>query len=137
MATSGFTGLSYPFRVSSQGGAVLTTTDSDDSSHIDESIRQILGTSELERPMELDIYSNLDSTLFEPNDEALHAIIKSIIVEDLTDLEDRISVEEDNIEITTDLDENGVECLFATITYTILKWNTETTTTFNLGEVNG
>ena len=135
MTSSGFTGLSYPFRINSQGGAVVSTTSSDDTSHIEDSIKQILGTYESERPMEMDIYSNVDTALFEPNDEGLQAILINIIAEDLERLEERISVEEDDISIFTDVDSDGIEYIYVTITYKVLKYNTYSTSTFKLGEV--
>ena len=135
MSSKGFTGLSYPFRITSQGGSAISTTSKDDSSHIDDSIAQILGTYDLERPMEPEISSNLDTALFEPNDETLQELLKNIIAEDLERLEERISVSEEDIEFNIEVDEEGVEYLYAIITYTILKYNTQHTTKFNLGEV--
>ena len=134
MSSSGFTGIGYPFRLNSQGGVVTTTTSKNDSSHIDDSIRQILSTNELERPMETEIYSNIDQVLFEPNDEGVQAILRSIIVEDLERLEDRISVSEENIDFVVE-EENGIEYLYVIITYTILKYNADFTSQFKLGEV--
>ena len=134
MSETGYKGISYPFRVSSQGGAVTTTTDKFDSSHIDDSIRQILGTYELERPMEPDIFCRFDMALFEPNDEEFQEVLKDIISEDLERLEDRIEVDVDNI--TFDVEEiEGISYLYVTIPYTVIKYNVETSTTFNLGEV--
>ena len=135
MSVTGFTGLSYPFRITSQGGTAMSTTNQSDSTHIDESIYQILGTYESERPMEMEIFSNLDTSLFEPVDEGMQAILRSIIVEDLERLEDRISVSEDDIEFSVEEDSGGVEYLYVTITYMILKYNTYTTSQFKLGEV--
>lgn len=134
MSSSGFTGLSYPFRINSQGGVAVTTTNKNDSSHIDDSIKQILGTYELERPMETEIFSNLDQALFEPNDEGVQAILKSIIVEDLSRLEDRISVSEEDIDFAIEK-HGGVEYLYAIITYKVLQYNTTFTSQFKLGEV--
>lgn len=134
MSSSGFTGIGYPFRLNSQGGIVTTTTSKNDSSHIDDSIRQILSTNELERPMETEIYSNIDQVLFEPNDEGTQAILRSIIVEDLERLEDRISVSEEDIDFVVE-EESGIEYLYVIITYTILKYNSEFTSQFKLGEV--
>ena len=134
MSLSGFKGISYPFRVSSQGGAVMTDTNEFDSSHIDDSIRQILGTYELERPMESDVFCRFDMALFEPNDEVVNSLLKDLIIEDLSRLEDRIEVDEDSIEFEV-YEVDGVSYLYVTISYTIIKFNTYTTTTFNLGEV--
>ena len=134
MSVSGFTGLSYPFRISSQGGAVMSTANKDDSSHINESIQQILGTYELERPMESNIFSNLDTALFEPNNIGIQAILKNIIAEDLERLEDRISVNENDIEFTIE-EVDGVEYIYVVINYTLIKYDTSSTAKIKLGEV--
>ena len=134
MSSSGFTGVGYPFRINSQGGVVVTTTNKNDSSHIDDSIRQILGTYELERPMEVEIFSNLDQALFEPNDEGIQSILRSIIVENLERLEDRISVSEKDIDFVVEEDD-GTEYMYAIITYKVLRYNATFTSQFKLGEV--
>ena len=45
MPQSGFTGISYPFRISNRGGVVMSTTSRHDPSHISESIQQIFNTN--------------------------------------------------------------------------------------------
>ena len=81
-----------------------------------------------------DIFSNLDQALFEPNDEGVQAILRSIIVEDLERLEDRISVSEEDIDFVVEED-NGIEYLYAIITYNVLRYNATFTSQFKLGEV--
>lgn len=135
MPKSGFTGISFPFRISSQGGVVTSTTSMSDPSHIEESIRQILGTRFLERPMESSIYSTIDTMLFEPNDESLQQVLKARMVADLERLEERIEVEEDDIEFSVQTEARG-EFLYATITYKIIKYQTYYTTTVKVGEVS-
>lgn len=135
MPQSGFTGISYPFRISNRGGAVMSTTSSTDSTHIAESIQQIIGTSFLERPMESEIYSEVSTLLFEPNDETLKQILKNRIVEALERLEDRIECEEDGILFEVE-EENNVEYLCAYITYKVIKYNTYYTSRIQIGEVN-
>ena len=135
MAQSGFTGISYPFRVTNRGGCAMSTTSRTDPTHIAESIQQIFGTNYLERPMEGgEVYTTVTMLLFEPNDEGVQAILRSIIVEDLERLEDRISVSEEDIDFVVE-EENGVEYLYVIITYTILKYNADFTSQFKLGEV--
>ena len=135
MPSSGFKGISFPFRVSSQGGIVTSTTSSTDPTHIAESIRQIFGTRFLERPMESEIYSTVDTILFEPNDESLQQVLKSRMVADLERLEERIEVGEDDIEFFVQSEAKG-EFLYATITYKIIKYQTYYTTTVKVGEVS-
>ena len=135
MPQSGFTGISYPFRVNNRGGVSMSTTSVTDPTHIAESIRQIFNTSFLERPMESDIYTTVTSLLFEPNDEALQAVLKSRMVDDLERLEERVTCSEDDIEFTIEI-EDDVEFLYANRTYTIIKYNTSYTSKVKVGEIN-
>lgn len=135
MPESGFTGISYPFRISNRGGCVMSTTSVDDPTHIEESIEQILGTNFLERPMESDIYTSVTSLLFEPNDVSLQQVLKNRIVDDLERLEDRIECSESDIEFEVE-EEDGVEYLYAVITYKIIKYNTYYTGRVKVGEVS-
>ena len=135
MPQSGFTGISYPFRVNNRGGVSMSTTSATDPTHIAESIRQIFNTSFLERPMESDIYTTVTSLLFEPNDEALQAVLKSRMVDDIERLEERVTCNEDDIEFTIEI-EDDVEFLYANLTYTIIKYNTSYTSKVKVGEIN-
>ena len=135
MQQSGFTGISYPFRVNNRGGVSMSTTSATDPTHIAESIRQIFNTSFLERPMESDIYTTVTSLLFEPNDEALQAVLKSRMVDDLERLEERVTCSENDIEFTIEI-EDDVEFLYANLTYTIIKYNTSYTSKVKVGEIN-
>ena len=135
MPKSGFRGISYPFRIGPQGGVVMSTTSATDPTHIAESIGQIFNTSFLERPMESDIYTTVTSLLFEPNDEALQAVLKSRMVDDLERLEERVTCSEDDIEFTIEI-EDDVEFLYANLTYTIIKYNTSYTSKVKVGEIN-
>ena len=135
MPQSGFTGISYPFRISNRGGCVMSTTSRTDPTHIAESIQQIFNTNYLERPMESSIYSSVTTLLFEPNDISLQQVLKSRIVGDLERLETRIECTEDDIEFVVET-ENDVEFLYANITYKITKYNTYYTSKIKVGEVN-
>ena len=134
MPNSGFTGISYPFRISSQGGVSISTTSLNDVSHINESIQQILGTNYLERVMEAEIYSNVQTSLFEPNDVSLQQVIKSQIVDAIRRLEERVELEENDIELTVETTQEG-EFLFAEITYKVIKYQTYYTTKVKVGEI--
>ena len=133
MPQSGYTGISYPFRISNRGGVVMSTTSKNDPTHIAESIQQIFNTDFLERPMEADVYSTITSLLFEPNDITLQQILKNRIVENLERLESRIQCTEDNISFEVEV-ENDLEFLYANITYKILKYNTYYTSKIKVGE---
>ena len=134
MPQSGFTGISYPFRISNRGGVVMSTTSKHDPTHIAESIRQILSTEYLERPMESDVYSTISSLLFEPNDITLQQILKNRIVSDLERLEERIECDEDGVSFEVEV-EDFVETLYINITYNIIRYNTYYTSKIKVGEV--
>lgn len=135
MPNSGFTGISYPFRIGNQGGVMTSTTSKYDVAHIEESITQILGTNYLERVMEAEIYSQLNINIFEPNNESLQQVIKSQITDCLLRLEKRISLKEDDISFTVETTEKG-EILYATITYKVIKYQTYYTSKVKIGELN-
>lgn len=135
MPQSGFTGISYPFRISNRGGCVMSTTSRTDPTHIAESIQQIFNTNFLERPMESEIYTSVTALLYEPNDIALQQVLKTRIVDDLERLEERIECDEEGIEFKVEV-EDDVEYLYAYITYNIIKYNTYYTSKVKVGEVS-
>lgn len=100
---SGFTGISFPFRISNTGGVEMSSTSADDISHISEAIQQIILTHQGERKMEYDFNSAINEYVFDPNDVGLQSILAFQIKKALTNLEDRIEVvsvrvvSEDNI----------------------------------------
>lgn len=134
MPRSGYTGISFPFRISNRGGVVMSTTSANDSTHIDESIKQIFATNFLERPMEAEIYTTITSLLFEPNDFTLQQILKERMVDDLTRLEERIECDSDDIEFTVET-EGDIEYLYAMITYKVIRYNTFYTSKIKVGEI--
>lgn len=136
MPRSGFTGISYPFRVNNRGGVTMSTTSETDPTHIAESIQQIFSTDFLERPMEGgEIYTTVTSLLFEPNDISLQQVLKARIADDIERLEERVECEEDDINFVVEVDDNGVEYLYAEITYMITKYNTYYTSKIKVGEI--
>ena len=135
MPQSGYTGISYPFRINNRGGCSMSTTSKNDPSHIAESIQQIFNTEFLERPMESDVFSNVTTLLFEPNDISLQQVLKLRIVQDLERLEKRIECKERDIEFVVEEVESNKECLFVNITYKIIKYNTYFTSKIKVGEI--
>lgn len=132
---SGFTGISFPFRINSRGGVSMSTTSSTDPTHIKESIQQIFLTNFLERPMEGgDIYTTISNFLFEPNNIALQQVLKSRMVSDLIRLEPRIRCSEGDIEFEVE-ESQGVQCLYAILTYRVIKYNTTYTSKIEVGEI--
>lgn len=135
MKETGYTGVSYPFRINSNGGVATSTTGFNNSQHISESIEQILRTNFLERPMEGGtFFSSIDTLLFEPNNQELQNILRYNILKALEYLEPRISCENGDIQFSVETD-GGVECLYAIITYRVIKYNTTSVSKINLGEV--
>ena len=116
MPQSGYTGISYPFRISNRGGCVMSTTSRNDPTHIAESIQQIFNTGFLERPMESQVYTTVKSLLFEPNDISLQQVLRKRVVDDLDRLEERVECDEDGVEFEVE-EEGGVEYLYVNITY--------------------
>lgn len=134
MHKSGYKGISFPFRISSQGGVVMTTTDYNNPTHIEESIKQILGTNYLERVMQPDIYSRVSLALFEPNDSSLINLLKTRIVEDLERLDSRIVINEGGVELFSE-ENDGVSILYVNLTYQITSYETTFTTKAEVGEI--
>lgn len=111
----GYTGVSFPFRIGVNGGVQLSTTDKYNAQHIMESIQQILNTEYSERPMEMEIYSNVDSTIFEPNDKMTQSILAEEIVDCIERLEERVSLSSDDISFYTITTESGAEELYCNL----------------------
>lgn len=113
-------GVSYPFRIGNTGGIAMSGTDINTPTHIEEAIKQILGTEQGDRDME-NFHSNLSHLIFKPDDISLKTLLINQIKESLSELEDRISVNS-----ITDIEsretENGETYLYATINYTILAY---------------
>lgn len=126
-----FTGISFPFRVNNQGNVVLSSVDTSSASHLNESIEQILHTSYGERVMENNMFSDINSALFQPNDISLQRYLANKIVSAL-EIDERINVDEDNIEFTT---EDGI--LYVNIKYTTVFNEESYDVTVRLGEVIG
>ena len=135
MPQSGFTGISYPFRINSRGGVSMSTTSATDPTHIVESIEQIFGTNYLERPMEgYEVYTSVSTLLFEPNDVALQQVLKARMVADLERLEQRIECDENDISFVVE-EEDGVQILYANISFRIIRYNTTYTSKVKVGEI--
>lgn len=127
---TGYTGISFPFRIGIKGGIVMSSTTLYSVPHIEESIQQILGTRLRERVMELYFGSDIDSYIFEPNDLTTHTIIKYEIVEALTKFEPRIRIEEQDIILKAE-----DEKLYATLNYEVISYGLTYSSKIYIGEV--
>ena len=126
---SGFSGLSFPFRVSGTGGIEMSTTSVSDISHITEAIEQILLTRPRERKMEYHFKSALDTLIFEPNDESLKSLMVYHVEEALKELEDRIDVLDVDI-----ISEDNI--IYVIVTFRVLVYDTVYTKKIKVGDVN-
>jgi phage baseplate assembly protein W len=98
--TLGPTGIKFPFRFSSSGRVAVSTTTINDTSHIKESIEQILFTAYRERLMLPLFGSPLNTLTFEPQ-EAFKGLVESEIVDALETYEKRIQLTKVNYSIQT------------------------------------
>ena len=129
MAESGFTGISFPFRIGVKGGVVMSTTSVSDVQHIIEAMTQILGTRPMERCMEYHFKSDLDSDIFEPNDASCRTLIAYQAEEALKELEDRINV--NSIEVVSE-----DSTINAVVNFTVLKYNTVHVAKIKVGDLS-
>ena len=93
-------GISFPFRVSVQGGATMSVANDTEITHIVEQMQQVLKTPKFERGMEYHIYSEVDSLTWEANKPSTAVIAKYYIKDCLTRCVPLIDVED--IEIIND-----------------------------------
>lgn len=91
-------GISFPFRIGTKGGVAMSTSDLYQSTHLAESIQQLLSTRVGERVME-NIGANISYQVFEPNEIGTHTLIKYEIVEAIKQYEKRVTVTESDVEI--------------------------------------
>ena len=93
-------GISFPFRVSVQGGATMSVANDTEITHIVEQMQQVLKTPKFERGMEYHIYSEVDSLTWEVNNPSTAVIAKYYIKDCLTRCVPLVDVED--IEIIND-----------------------------------
>ena len=124
---TGFTGISFPFRINGKGGVTMSSTSVSDVPHIIEAIEQILLTKPRERRMEYHFKSDLDTDIFEPNDSSAKNLIEHQIREALGNLEDRIEV----VNVGISSENNKIQ---ADITFRVLMYNTTYSGRIKVGE---
>lgn len=127
MPQAGFTGISFPFRISGTGGIAMSSTSVSEVPHIVEAMEQILLTRPRERCMEYHFKSDLDLDIFEPNDVSAQKLVEYQIRNALQALEDRIEIASINVFSKDNM-------IYATITFKVLKYNTTYTKTVKVGE---
>lgn len=127
--STGFTGISFPFRIGNKGGVVMSSTNSIEVPHIMEAMQQILLTRPMERGMEFHFKSEIDSNIYEINNVSTHTLIAYQVKEALRELEDRIVVLD---VIVTEED----EYIYATVLFKVLIYDTTYSTKLKVGESN-
>lgn len=123
----GYKGVSFPFQLNKKGGILLSDTTVDAPIHLTQGLEQLFNTRRNERVMETDYFCPLEETLFE-EDESAETMIKSIMVDAVENLEERVTLEEDDIEIVHL--EDGIQAI---VTYTAEDLGIEETIPVNLG----
>lgn len=97
-STKGYKGISFPFRVTSRGGIAVTSTSATDLSHIEEALRQLIGTARGERIMEA--YGTERSPALFGQAEEMNpqvALLKLYVEEALARDENRVKLEYINV----------------------------------------
>ena len=129
MAETGFTGISFPFRIGVKGGVVTSSTRVVNIQHILEAMEQIIRTRPMERCMEYHFKSDIDYDIFEPNDASCRTLIAYQVEEALRELEDRIEVNSVNVQ-------SKDETIVAVINFTVLKYNTVHVANIKVGDLS-
>lgn len=106
-----YTGISFPFRIGVRGGVVMSTTSPSNVAHIVEGMTQLVRTSLYSRIMEPRIFSSVDTTVFQPNDESLKTLLAFEVREALS-LDQRISVSDVKVEVSN-------STIYASVTFRI------------------
>lgn len=113
-----YTGISLPFRVGNSGGVVMSSTAVEDATHIIEGIKQLLCTSKFERRMNKDFYSEVETSIFEPEDLGLSTLLQFQVKEALTFFDEVIDV----ISVTPTMRNEKV---FVSITFNLKIYDTQ------------
>jgi phage baseplate assembly protein W len=101
-----YTGISFPFRLSSKGGVQLSSLSESSVARQNEAILQRILTKRFERTMEFHIYSRLHSVIFDSIDDSDIPYVKYLVKEAIH-LETRITVKDEDITVTIDQDNNS------------------------------
>lgn len=129
MNENSHTGISFPFRIGVKGGVVLSTSNSNEVTHIVESMQQILRTFKYERTMETHLYSELDTSIFEPNNVSTHTLLKYQIKDALGRLEPRVEV------LSVDIIYEH-STIFAMVNFKVTSYDGEYTSKLKVGDAD-
>ena len=123
-------GMKFPFGFTQRTGGVYkgtSTEESEDIQHIEQSLRQILGTVVGSRVIRRDFGSLLASIVFDPNDVTLDVRLDYIIRRAIETWEPRVIIGP----ITTDRTEWQDGRIYIDIAFTIIKTNVASNMVFS------
>lgn len=130
MSKRGFKGISFPFRFDGRGGVAKSSTDFDDCTHIEESIKQILATARGERIHEVGFGSEVRKSQFKNLTDPTEISELQFYVQDaLNKWENRVKVNDINITPFYEGDMSGV---YVDISLTVIKYLQDFTITTKL-----
>ena len=126
-------GISFPFRISASGGAAMSVANSNSVERLVESMQQIVGTSEGERCMEFQVYSEIRELLFNntDNDDTLLSVCEYMVKDAINRLEPRVTV--NDVVIRFDESNNSI---IAVVNFTANVTGNTYNTTLGLGDMN-
>lgn len=108
-------GISFPFRVSIQGGATMSVANANSVDKLVESMQQILLTREGERCMEFEVFSQIDHLIYNVlDDPTLLQVCEYMVKDAINRLEGRVTV--NDVAIVQD---KGSSSLFAVVNFTV------------------
>lgn len=123
-------GMKFPFGFTQRTGGVYkgtSTEESEDIQHIEQSLRQILGTVVGSRVIRRDFGSLMASIVFDPNDVTLDVRLDYIIRRAIETWEPRVIIGP----ITTDRTEWQDGRLYINVEFTIIKTNVASNMVFS------
>lgn len=120
-------GISFPFRVGNRGGIVMSETSGDTIQHTVEALQQLLLTRKLERAMESDVYSDLDTTVFKQNDTSLKSLVQYEI--------EQAALKLNNVRVTDVQFTEASNALIAIVTLQMLNYGTTHTVSLKVGDI--
>jgi hypothetical protein len=132
------TGISFPFRLGGNGSLINAANTIDYPTKTEESIQQVIFTHLHERMMESEnVGWDIESAIFEPNDDSLQAMLRYQLVDALQYLQDMAIIDDSSIEFEVEEDDETQETtLYVNITYTDIETGTTQTSKFEIGGTN-
>lgn len=126
-------GISFPFRISSKGGATMSVANSNSVERLVESMQQIVGTSEGERCMEFNVYSEVRSLLFSnvETDDTIFSVCEYMVKDAINRLEPRVTVNDVVIKV-----DELTNSMIAVVNFTVNNTKNTYNTSLGLGDAN-